>query len=120
MYLQLCCFAGSSSQPHEASHGYLNQELDQLKDLTTCQLDCMQAQNGSSSIAYPPYSIAHGVRGTIKQPYALGKKTIAMSARGVDGELLYNTHNIYGLSEAAATHAALKTILGKRPFILTR
>ncbi|WIA37090.1 hypothetical protein OEZ86_014060 [Tetradesmus obliquus] len=112
--------AGSSKQPHEASHGYLDQELDQLKDLTTCHLDCVQATNGSSSIAYPPYSIAHGVRGSIKQPSALGKKTVAMSATGVDGELLYNTHNIYGLSEAAATHAALETVLGKRPFILTR
>jgi alpha-glucosidase (family GH31 glycosyl hydrolase) len=113
-------FAGSNKQPHEASHGYIDKELDQLQELTTCQLDCTQARNGSSSIAYPPYSIAHGVRGAIKQPHALGTKTIALSARGVDGELLYNTHNIYGMSEAAATHAALKSILGKRPFILTR
>jgi hypothetical protein len=116
-----CVHAGSSaSKPHEASHGYLEQELDLLKDLTTCHLDCTEARNGSSSIAYPPYSIAHGVRGAIKQPHALGRKTIAMSATGVGGELLYNTHNIYGLSEAAATHAALQNVLGKRPFILTR
>ncbi|KAF6264757.1 glycosyl hydrolases family 31-domain-containing protein, partial [Scenedesmus sp. NREL 46B-D3] len=109
-----------AGKPHEASHGYLDQELDQLKEITTCHLDCTQARNGSSGIAYPPYSIAHGVRGTIKRPYALGKKIIAMSASGVDGELLYDTHNIYGLSEAAATHSALENILGKRPFILTR
>jgi alpha-glucosidase (family GH31 glycosyl hydrolase) len=43
-----------------------------------------------------------------------------MSAKHVDGQLQYNTHNLYGLSEAAATQWALQEITGKRPFILTR
>lgn len=112
------CLAGGVV--HEASHGYLEAELDQLKSFTTCHLFCEVPANGTSSIAYPPYSIGHGVRGAKSQPYALGKRTIAMNAVGRDGHMHYDTHNVYGLAEAAATHAAMQSVLGKRPFLLTR
>ncbi|KAM6957048.1 lysosomal alpha-glucosidase [Aplochiton taeniatus] len=32
----------------------------------------------------------------------------------------YNLHNLYGLTEASATHSALVKIRGKRPFVLSR
>ena len=62
----------------------------------------------------PPYRIenAHG--------QLLGHNTIGTTARHADGSLEYNAHNLYGLSEAVATHTALEKITGKRPFILTR
>ena len=62
----------------------------------------------------PPYRInnAHG--------QLLGHNTIGTTATHADGSLEYNAHNLYGLSEAVATHAALQKVTGKRPFILTR
>ena len=62
----------------------------------------------------PPYRInnAHG--------QLLGHNTIGTTATHADGSLEYNAHNLYGLSEAVATHAALEKVTGKRPFILTR
>lgn len=62
----------------------------------------------------PPYRVnnAHG--------QLLGHNTIGTTAAHADGSLEYNTHNLYGLSEAVATHAALQKVTGKRPFILTR
>ena len=62
----------------------------------------------------PPYRIdnAHG--------QLLGHNTIGTTAQHADGSLEYNAHNVYGLSDAVATHAALEKITGKRPFILTR
>ena len=62
----------------------------------------------------PPYRInnAHG--------QLLGHNTIGTTTTHADGSLEYDAHNLYGLSEAVATHAALEKIIGKRPFILTR
>lgn len=83
--------------------------------MANCELQCKQPPPGSK-LAYPPYAIHN--QGSSKA--ALGSKTLPMSARHVDGQLLYDTHNLYGLSEAAATCWALQEITGKRPFILTR
>jgi hypothetical protein len=82
---------------------------------TNCETQCKQPSPGSK-VAYPPYAI-HNLGHT---KAALGSKAMPMSARHVDGQLQYNTHNLYGLSEAAATRWALQQITGKRPFILTR
>lgn len=62
----------------------------------------------------PPYRI-NNANGQL-----LGHKTIGTTARHADGSLEYDAHNLYGLSEAVATHSALEKITGKRPFILTR
>ena len=47
-------------------------------------------------------------------------QTIAVSARGLDGSLQYDTHNLYGLAWTLANFQALRAIRSKRPFILTR
>lgn len=45
--------------------------------------------------------------------------TLCMSARHHIG-LHYNVHNLYGITEAVATNAALQIVRGKRPFIISR
>ncbi|KAG0722981.1 Lysosomal alpha-glucosidase [Chionoecetes opilio] len=45
--------------------------------------------------------------------------TLCMSARHHVG-FHYNVHNLYGLSEAIATNAALQVVRGKRPFVISR
>ena len=47
-------------------------------------------------------------------------QTVAASARNLDGSLQYDTHNLYGLAMVAASAQALRSVRGKRPFILTR
>jgi alpha-glucosidase (family GH31 glycosyl hydrolase) len=54
------------------------------------------------------------------QPLDLSHRTVPMSAKGLDGTPHYDTHNLYGLAEAAATYDALAGITKKRPFVLTR
>ena len=81
-----------------------------------CDTDADMAKLTSQQQLYrdPPYRInnAHG--------QLLGHNTIGTTATHADGSLEYNAHNLYGLSEAVATHAALEKVTGKRPFILTR
>lgn len=62
----------------------------------------------------PPYRINNA------DGQLLGHHTIGTTATHADGSLEYNAHNLYGLSEAVATHTALQKITGKRPFVLTR
>ncbi|XP_068605748.1 lysosomal alpha-glucosidase [Brachionichthys hirsutus] len=49
----------------------------------------------------------------------LSSRTLCMSAQQ-KVSTHYNLHNMYGLSEAFATHSALKKLRGKRPFVLSR
>ena len=53
----------------------------------------------------PPYSIANN---NVRLP--LSFRAIPVTARHHDGALQYDTHNLYGLSHAAATFRALDTI----------
>ena len=53
----------------------------------------------------PPYSIANN---NVRLP--LSFRAIPVTARHHDGALQYDTHNLYGLSHAAATYRALDTI----------
>lgn len=70
-----------------------------------------------SQVDAPPYSIANN---NVRLP--LSFRTMPVTARHYDGSLQYNTHNLYGLSQAAATARALHTLHdgAKRPFVLTR
>ena len=53
----------------------------------------------------PPYAIANN---NVRLP--LSFRAIPVTARHYDGSVQYDTHNIYGLSQAAATHRALNSI----------
>ncbi|XP_024517857.1 probable alpha-glucosidase Os06g0675700 [Selaginella moellendorffii] len=63
----------------------------------------------------PPYAINNA--GTHR---SLGGKTIPTSATHYNGTLEYNAHNLYGLAEAIVINSALKTVVKKRPFVLSR
>ena len=101
--------------------------------MTECYLPCHDKQapcNGSlealadwwpsakvnASLRSPPYAIHNG--GAARNP--LDTKTMPVTASNLDGTLQYDTHNVYGLQEAKATHEALVAIKQTRPFILTR
>lgn len=66
----------------------------------------------SNSLENPPYT--PGVLGGL-----LRSKTVCASAQQ-KLSTHYNLHSVYGLMEAKATASALKRILGKRPFIISR
>ncbi len=63
----------------------------------------------------PPYAINHRLHSA-----PLGVHTLSMAAQRRNGELEYNTHQLYGLTEVIATHAALRALMPGRPFVLTR
>ncbi|KAG9473611.1 hypothetical protein GDO78_004094, partial [Eleutherodactylus coqui] len=65
-----------------------------------------------NNLENPPY-----VPGVIGD--ALSRATICASSRQYNSSH-YNLHNLYGLSEAIASHYALVKIRGKRPFIISR
>jgi alpha-D-xyloside xylohydrolase len=50
----------------------------------------------------------------------LNTKTMSMSSVQYGNVSVYNSHNIYGLSEAVATNKALTKITGQRPYLLSR
>ncbi|KAL6010905.1 NAD(P)H-dependent D-xylose reductase (XR) [Asimina triloba] len=82
-------------------------------DPWVCCLDCKNITN--TRWDEPPYKInASGSH------VPLGYKTIATSAVHYNGILEYNAHSIYGFSMAIATHDALQSLTGKRPFVLSR
>lgn len=81
-------------------------------DHNECYVEC---EKPTSQWSDPPYKmIRQGAYDNI------GDKTIAMNVKHYDGTLEYNSHNLYGLSEAIATNEALKATRKKRPFVLSR
>lgn len=91
----------------------LNKVCPDTSSPTTGCLSC--ASDNPSRWDDPPYRINYA--GTRRN---LGMFTIATSARHNNGVLEYDAHNLYGLSEAIVTAKALRTVLNKRPFILSR
>ena len=77
-----------------------------------CCLVCKPVDT-SNTYDFPPYNI-NNFYGLISS------KTLQMSTKQYNDALVYNTHNLYGLTEQMATNQALKTITGKRPFVLSR
>lgn len=47
-------------------------------------------------------------------------RTIGLTAQHYDGSRMYNTHNLYGMSEGHVTAVALQKVTKKRPFVLSR
>jgi alpha-D-xyloside xylohydrolase len=77
-----------------------------------CCLVC-KSVDLTNTYDFPPYNI-NNFYGLISS------KTLQMSTKQYNNTLVYNTHNLYGLTEQIATNNAIKTITGKRPFLLTR
>ncbi|KAG0566331.1 hypothetical protein KC19_7G055400 [Ceratodon purpureus] len=79
---------------------------------------CMICDNNASSLDKwnnPPYAINNFGD---KRPLYI--KTVSLDALHHDGSKSYDTHNIYGMTEAIATHNALQKVTSKRPFVLSR
>lgn len=79
---------------------------------TDCCLVCSTVDS-TNSLDFPPYNIKN-VGGR------LGVKTMAMSGTHYGNVTVYDAHNLYGLTEQITTNAALRTIRGQRPFLLSR
>lgn len=80
---------------------------------TDCCLVCSTPEP-SNKLDFPPYKINNVGGGLISQ------KTMSASALHYGGVAEYDVHNLFGLTEAILTNAALRDIRGKRSFTLTR
>lgn len=81
--------------------------------------DTNRINASAQRIPTPRYQVANSNAGL-----PLGTNTVGLSATGWgadgSGAQHYDTHSLYGFTEAAATHAALHQATGLRPFVLTR
>ncbi|KAL4448263.1 hypothetical protein ABPG75_005482 [Micractinium tetrahymenae] len=83
-----------------------------------CHLDCREATGLNATQRdwlSPPYAISNGL-----QRLPLGTKSMSVLASHHDGSVEYNTHQLYGLSECRTTEAAVRQLVGRRPFVLSR
>lgn len=85
-----------------------------------CNLDCSydvrhEINATQRLLLDPPYAISNSL-----QRLPLGTKGVSVLATHLDGNLQYNTHNVYGLAECMTTSRAVANITNKRPFVLSR
>ncbi|GAB9477611.1 Family 31 glycoside hydrolase, partial [Globisporangium polare] len=83
-----------------------------ISQITTCCLECADDGNRWDN---PPFRINNA-----NEEAAIYTKTISTSALHYTGARQYDSHNLYGFTEAIATNAAQETISGKRSFVLSR
>lgn len=81
---------------------------------TNCYLQCPDVSN-HTKFDIPGYTINHN-----GDYQGLGYRTAAMTVKHYDGNIEYNVHNLYGISESKATNEAMTTIRNKRAFVLSR
>ncbi|KAK9814514.1 hypothetical protein WJX72_007179 [[Myrmecia] bisecta] len=128
------CAVGPQGPPQRLSRHALSSSPADMTGF--CQLDCTSAipppsKGKLSGLAGAPYNASQyeELMALLDPPYKisncnelkdLGWFTLPVTARHVNGEREYDAHNLYGLSEAAATANALRNITGHRPFVLTR
>ncbi|GLJ09405.1 hypothetical protein SUGI_0108790 [Cryptomeria japonica] len=89
-----------------------NRQCPGIKDWMCC-LDCINITN--TRWDEPPYKINCSGKSA-----SLGYNTLAASSVHYNGVLEYDAHGLFGFSQTIATHSALKNLLNKRPFVLTR
>lgn len=101
-------------QPYEAC--FAGNSTDKLQCYTMEQLKHNYTFSDAQTRAVnPPYAINNA-----RHSVPLGTGTMSPAAQRLDGALQYNAHQLYSLSQVAATYDALRHITAGRPFILTR
>ncbi|OWZ01106.1 hypothetical protein PHMEG_00027576, partial [Phytophthora megakarya] len=79
---------------------------------TTCCLVCTDDENEWN---HPPFAINNDGDQT-----PIYYKTVSASAQQYGGVQQYNSHNLYGFTEAITTNAVLESVFNKRSFVLSR
>ncbi|KAJ0409813.1 hypothetical protein P43SY_005707 [Pythium insidiosum] len=83
-----------------------------IDKITTCCLACVDDKNKWN---HPPFAINNG-----NNRDAIFNKGISTSALQYGGIRQYDSHNLYGFTEAIATNAIQERIFQKRSFVLSR
>eukprot|EP00891_Asterochloris_glomerata_P007647 jgi/Astpho2/7647/e_gw1.00115.13.1_t len=87
-------------------------DMNEVSNFCTGQPDTTTSHE---SLIHPPFDINNG-----NQHWPLSSWGAGVTASHADGILEYDVHNLYGLSEAVATNAAMQKITGNKPFLLSR
>lgn len=80
-----------------------------------CCMECNNKEPELNRWDNPPYMINNFGN---KRPLYI--KTVSLNTMHHDGSKMYDTHNIYGTTEAMVTHKALHEVTQTRPFVLSR
>lgn len=83
-----------------------------ISKITTCCLECTADGNRWDN---PPFRINNAF-----SEAAINSKTISTSSVHYNGVRQYDSHNLYGFTEAITTNTAQEKLTGKRSFVLSR
>jgi alpha-glucosidase (family GH31 glycosyl hydrolase) len=87
-------------------------ETGSISKITTCCLECTDDGNRWDN---PPFKINNAF-----SEASIYSKTISTSSLQYNGIRQYDSHNLYGFTEAIATNTAQEKLTGKRSFVLSR